>query len=52
MDYAQAPPSLPGFASVKTDFNAQLESLASGAATPAEVLERLQQNIEEVIAEQ
>jgi multiple sugar transport system substrate-binding protein len=52
VDYAKAPPSLPGFASVKSDFMAQLEALASGAATPAEVLERLQQTTEEVIAEQ
>ena len=37
---------------MKTDFNAQLEALASGATTPAEVLERLQQTTEEVIAEQ
>jgi multiple sugar transport system substrate-binding protein len=52
VEYAKAPPSLPGFASVKTDFMSQLESLASGAATPAEVLERLQQTTEEVIADQ
>ncbi len=52
VSYAKAPPSLPGFASVKTDFNAQLEALASGAATPAEVLDRLQQTTEEVIADQ
>ena len=52
VDYAKAPPSLPGFASVKTDFNAQLESLRTGSATPADVLERLQQTTEEVIADQ
>ena len=37
---------------MKTDFNAQLESLGNGAATPDEVLERLQQTTEEVIADQ
>ena len=37
---------------MKTDFNAQLEALASGAATPPDILERLQQTTEEVIAEQ
>ena len=52
VDYAKAPVSLPGFASVKTDFNAQLEALATGAATPTEVLERLQTTTEEVIADQ
>ena len=52
VDYAKAPPSLNGFASVKTDFNSQLEALGAGATTPAEVLERLQQTTEEVIADQ
>ena len=52
VDYAQAPPSLPGFASVNTDFNAQLEVLGNRRGDPDEVLERLQQTTEEVLAEQ
>jgi multiple sugar transport system substrate-binding protein len=52
VDYAKAPVSLPGFASVKTDFNSQLEALAAGTTAPADVLERLQQTTEEVIADQ
>ena len=52
VDYAKAPPSLPGFASVKTDFMAQLDAMAKGSASPADVLERLQQTTEEVIADQ
>lgn len=52
IEYAQGPVALPGFASVVADLNAQLESLGSGAATPDEVLERLQQTTEEVIADQ
>ena len=52
IEYAQGQVALPGFASVIADLNAQLEALGSGAATPDEVLERLQQTTEEVIAEQ
>ena len=52
VDYAQGPVAVPGFASVSTDFNAQLEVLGSGDATPEEVLERLQQTTEELLADQ
>lgn len=52
IEYAQGPVAVPGFASVITDFKAQLEGLASGSVGPAEVLDRLQQVTEEVIADQ
>jgi multiple sugar transport system substrate-binding protein len=52
VDYAQGAVALPGFASVGTDFNAQLELLGNGGATPQEVLERLQQTTEELLADQ
>lgn len=52
VEYAQGEVAVPGFASVITDFNAQLEALSAGSANPAEVLERLQKTSEEVIADQ
>lgn len=52
IDYARGPVTLPGFTAVREDFNAQLESLASGGTSAQEVADRLQQVTEEVIADQ
>ncbi|MBA3289570.1 MAG: extracellular solute-binding protein [Acidimicrobiia bacterium] len=52
VEYAKGQVAVPGFPSVATDFNAQLEALGSGSATPEDVLERLQKTLEDLLAEQ
>lgn len=52
IDYAQGPVAVAGFASALTDFKSQLEGLASGSIGAAEVLDRMQEVTEEVIADQ
>ncbi|MDQ3468161.1 MAG: extracellular solute-binding protein [Actinomycetota bacterium] len=52
VEYAQGQVAIPGFPSVNTDFNAQIEALGAGSATPEEAVERLQRTTEELLADQ
>jgi multiple sugar transport system substrate-binding protein len=49
---SRAPVPLPSFTSVLTDFDAQLEQLATGAAKPADILDQLQANEEAALKEE
>jgi multiple sugar transport system substrate-binding protein len=51
VEYSRAPVPLPSFTSALDDFNSQLPDLASGAATPEQILERLQSNEEAALEE-
>jgi multiple sugar transport system substrate-binding protein len=50
VDYSHSPVTAAGFDSVMQDFDAQLEALGAGSASPEEVLERLQSTSEEALA--
>jgi multiple sugar transport system substrate-binding protein len=52
IDSARGVVTLPGYAAVKSDFNAELQALADGATTPEDVAARLQETTEEVIEDQ
>jgi multiple sugar transport system substrate-binding protein len=49
---SRAPVPLPSFTSVLDDFNAQLEQLADGSASPEQILERVQTNAEAAIQDE
>jgi multiple sugar transport system substrate-binding protein len=51
LEYGRTQVAVPGFDSVLSDFNAQLEAMVAGSVTPEEALQTLQRNGEAVISQ-